>query len=146
MACATSPESVDRLIAEVCGMHHKRARALLEALGLYRGQPRLLSALWKEEGLTHSELAERTRVSPATISKMIQRMEKAGFLERRADDEDQRVSRVYLTNAGRAVQDRVDAAFAQLQRETLAGFDDEERKLLRGFLLRIRDNLVRVKE
>ena len=146
MACATSPDSVDRLIGEVCGMHHKRAHALLEALGLYRGQPRLLFALWQEEGLTHSELADRTRVRPATISKMVQRMEKAGFLQRRADDEDQRVSRVYLTDAGRGVQDRVDAAFAQLERETLAGFDDEESELLRGFLVRIRDNLVKVKE
>jgi DNA-binding MarR family transcriptional regulator len=119
---------------------------LLEALGLYRGQPRLLFALWEEEGLTHSELAARTHVRAATISKMVQRMEKAGFLERRADEEDQRVSRVYLTDAGRAVQDRVGAAFAQLERETLAGFNDDERELLRAFLVRIRDNLKKVKE
>jgi DNA-binding MarR family transcriptional regulator len=127
-------------------MHHKRAHTLLEALGLYRGQPRLLFALWKEEGLTHSELAERTRVRPATISKMVQRMEKAGFLQRRADDEDQRVSRVFLTDAGREVRDRVDAAFEQLERETLAGFDDDECELLRGLLVRIGDNLAKAKE
>jgi len=137
---------VDRLIGEVCHMHHKRARSLLEELGLYRGQPPLLFALWKKEGLTHSELAERTRVRPATISKMIQRMEKAGFLQRRADDEDQRVSRVYLTDAGREIRGRVDTAFEQLQRETLFGFDDDECELLRGFLVRIRDNLVKAKE
>ena len=142
----TEAVSVDRLIGEVCHRHHKRARSLLEALGLYRGQPRLLFALWEKEGLTHSELATRTNVRPATISKMIQRMERAGFLERRADQEDQRVSRVYLTDVGRAIQDRVDAAFGQLERETLAGFDDGERELLRGFLIRIRDNLKKVKE
>jgi DNA-binding MarR family transcriptional regulator len=142
MARATPVQSVDRLIGEVCRLHHKRAHALLEALGLYRGQPRVLFALWNEEGLTHSDLAEHMRVSAATISKMVQRMEKTGFLVRRADDEDQRISRVYLTDAGRAVRDRVDAAFGQLGQETLAGFSDDECELLRGFLARIRDNLV----
>jgi DNA-binding MarR family transcriptional regulator len=133
--------SVDRLLGEICRMHHSRAHALLEELGLYRGQPRLLFALWKQEGQTHSELAERAHVRPATISKMIQRMEKTGFLERRADEQDQRVSRVYLTEAGHAVQDCVDVAFRQLEAETLAGFSDEECVLLRRFLGRIRDNL-----
>jgi DNA-binding MarR family transcriptional regulator len=137
----SEPGSVDLLLGEVCRMHHGRARALLDSLGLYRGQPRVLFALWEREGQTHSELAERARVSAATISKMIQRMEKAGFLERRADEQDQRVSRVYLTEAGRAVQDRVDAAFQQLEAEVLAGFSDEECVLLRQFLGRIRDNL-----
>jgi DNA-binding MarR family transcriptional regulator len=125
-------------------MHHGRVRALLESLGLYRGQPRVLFALWEREGQTHSELAQRTHVSAATISKMIQRMEKAGFLERRADEQDQRVSRVYLTESGRAVQDRVSAASQQLEEEALAGFSDEDRALLQRFLVRIRDNLAQV--
>jgi DNA-binding MarR family transcriptional regulator len=133
--------SVDLLLGEISRMHHGRVRALLESLGLYRGQPRVLFALWEREGQTHSELAQRTHVSAATISKMVQRMEKAGFLERRADERDQRVSRVYLTETGRAVQDRVSAASQQLEEEALAGFSDEECALIRQFLGQIRDNL-----
>jgi DNA-binding MarR family transcriptional regulator len=105
----------------------------------------VLFALWEREGQTHSELAQGAHVSAATISKMIQRMEKAGFLERRADEQDQRVSRVYLAESGRAVQDRVNAAFQQLEEEALAGFSDEECVLIRQFLGRIRDNLARAR-
>jgi DNA-binding MarR family transcriptional regulator len=139
------PGSVDLLLGEICRMNHGRVRALLESLGLYRGQPPVLFALWEREGQTHSELAEHAHVSAATISKMIQRMEKAGFLERRSDEQDQRVSRVYLTEAGRDVQGRVDAAFQQIEEEALVGFSDEDCVLLRQFLIRMRDNLARVK-
>ncbi len=144
MSQPTSPESLDHLLAQVCKLHHARAHALLEALGLYRGQPPVLFALWEQEGLAHTELARRLRVTPATITKMIQRMEKAGFVERRPDPEDQRISRVYLTDAGRAIEPRVKQVWHTLESETFDGFTSDERILLRGFLLQVRENLVRV--
>ena len=137
---------LDALIAQVCRRHHRRAHALLESLGLYHGQPRLLHVLWDQEGCTHSELAERIHVRPATITKMLSRMEEAGFVERRKDPEDHRVSRVYLTAAGRDIQERVHQVWQQLEREALAGFTANERTMLHGFLTRIRDNFDGVNE
>jgi len=75
---------------------------------------------------------------------MLQRMEKAGFVERRPDPDDQRVSRVYLTEAGRAVRADVQQVWRQLEEEAFAGFTLEERVLLRRFLLHVRENLRRV--
>ena len=138
------PNTLDFLLAQICHQHHFRANALLEAIGLYRGQPPVLFALWEQEGLTHTELAERLHNTPATITKMLQRMEKAGFVQRRADANDQRVSRVYLTEAGRAIQARVQAVWDTMEAETFAGFTDEERLLLRAFLQHIRQNLIEV--
>lgn len=135
-------ESIDFLLAQVCRLHRSRARALLEEFGLFRGQPPLLFALWEEEGLTHSKLAEHLHVQPATITKMIKRMERAGFIERNQDAEDQRVSRVYLTDAGRNIRDAVEGVLRQLEEQTFAGFSSEERALLSQFLLRIRHNLM----
>lgn len=134
---------LDALIAQVCRRHHRRAHDLLESLGLYRGQPRLLHVLWDQEGCTHSELAERIHVRPSTITKMLSRMEEAGFVERRKDPEDHRVSRVYLTAAGRDIQERVHQVWQQLEREALDGFAADERATLHGFLTRIRDNFDR---
>jgi DNA-binding MarR family transcriptional regulator len=134
-------ESMDFLLAQVCRLHHSRARTLLEEFGLFRGQPPLLFALWEEEGLTHSDLAERLQVQPATITKMIKRMERAGFVERSQDTEDQRVSRVCLTDVGRNIRDAVEGVLRELEEQTFAGFSSEERALLNRFLLRIRDNL-----
>jgi DNA-binding MarR family transcriptional regulator len=136
-------ESIDYLLAQVCHLHHFRARALLSAIGLHRGQPGVLRALREQEGLTHSALAARLHVRPATITKMIQRMERAGFVERKPDLEDQRVSRVYLTDAGRAIQAQVQQTMQILEDESFAGFTLEERIQLRRCLRQICDNLVR---
>ena len=136
--------TLDFSLAQVCHHHHFRTNTLLEAIGLYRGQPPVLFALWDQEGLTHTELAERLQNTPATITKMIQRMEKAGFVQRRPDANDQRVSRVYLTEAGRAIQARLQAIWDTMEAETFAGLSDEERLLLRRFLQHIRQNLVQV--
>jgi DNA-binding MarR family transcriptional regulator len=117
---------------------------LFEELGLYRGQYWLLRAWWEQDGLTHTELSERARVRPATISKTMDRMEKAGFVVRKPDADDQRVSRVFLTVAGRALQEGVDQMWNQLEAETFAGFTSQEEILLRRFLQQMRDNLARV--
>lgn len=135
--------SMDFLLAQVCHLHRSRAHQLLEALGLYRGQPPVLFALWEQEGLTHTELAERLQNTPSTISKMLRRMERAGFVVRRPDAVDQRVSRVYLTEAGRAIREDVQAVFRTTEAETFDGLTPEERSLLRRFLLQLRDNLQR---
>jgi DNA-binding MarR family transcriptional regulator len=143
MSQPTEPESIDRLLGQICKLHYFRAFELLEKIGLYRGQPPMLRALSEEEGLTHSELAAHLHVTPATITKMIKRMEKAGFVERRPDLEDQRISRVYLTQAGRAIQADMQQTLQTLEKETFAGFTLQEHVLLRRFFLQIRDNLVR---
>ena len=146
MCPSTDKESINFLLAQVCKLHHARAHALLEELGLYRGQPPVLHALWDQEGLTHGELAERLHVQPATITKMIQRMEKAGFVQRRSDLKDERISRVYLTDAGHSIQNRVRRVWAVMEAETFAGLDTEERDVLYGLFLRIRENLIRTSQ
>lgn len=144
MHLPTELESLDFLLAQVSRLHYTRAHTLLEAIGLYRGQPPVLRTLWEQEGLTHTELAERLHLTPATITKMLQRMEKTGFVTRQADATDQRVSRVYLTAAGRAIQSQVQAVWHTMEQETFAGFTQEERDILRRFLGHIRENLRRV--
>ena len=139
-----SPETqtLDALLAQVSHLHHYRAHESLDILGLYRGQPPVLFALWDQDGLTHSELAEKLEITPATVTRMIQRMEKTGFVQRKPDAKDeQRISRVYLTEAGRAVHAKLQSVRDRMEVENFAGFNDEERAMLRSFLLRIRENL-----
>jgi len=131
------------LLAQVCKRKRVRAHALLEELRLGRGQPFVLSVLWDKEGISHSELAETLDVQPATVTNMLKRMEKAGFVERRQDAEDQRVSRVYLTDAGRDVRGAVERVWHGLEEQTFAGFTLEERVLFRRLLLQIHQNLNR---
>lgn len=137
----STPPETGRLIAELCRAHHARAGDLFRRLGLHRGQPGILRLLWEVDGRTHSELAAALHVQPATVTNMLNRMVEAGFVTRRPDPDDQRVSRVYLADAGMAVRDEVLSAMRRLDAEALAGFSDDERAALRSFLQRLRDNL-----
>ena len=136
-------ESLDLLLTRVCRLHYGRAHALLERIGLHRGQPPVLHVLWEHEGISQTELAERLHVTPATISNMVHRMEKAGFVTRHTPEEDQRVSLVSLTDKGRAVKQQVRAVWRTMEAETFAGYSEEERALVRRYLERVVDNLVR---
>jgi DNA-binding MarR family transcriptional regulator len=136
--------TLNRLMWQVCRLHHGRASTRLEALGLYRGQPPLLHIVAHNEGLSHSDIAARMHVSPATVSKMISRMEKNGILLTRQDTVDQRVSRVYLNEGGRALLRASEEQMQQLEAEAFAGFEPAERELVRDYLARVRDNLLAV--
>jgi len=142
MAGKTEPQALDRLLGQICRLHHARAHTLLEALGLYRGQPPLLWALVADPGLAHSELAARLHVTPATISKMVSRMEKLGILETRDDLEDQRISRVYLTAAGLALHEEASRVAERLGAEVFVDFSDGELLQLEAFLRRMLANLM----
>jgi DNA-binding MarR family transcriptional regulator len=130
-----------RLMMQAMKLHRGEIHDLLEQLGLYRGQAFILSALWVEEGLPQSELAARTWVQPATMTTALQRMEQSGLVIRRPDPDDQRVSRVYLTAAGRALEAPVKASFEELEKKTFAGLSPDERAQLRELLHRIIGNL-----
>ncbi|WP_219469387.1 MarR family winged helix-turn-helix transcriptional regulator [Nonomuraea rhizosphaerae] len=124
--------------ALIIAMKQKRHRmaAAMAPLGLHVGQEFLLNKLWHEDGLTQSELIARLGVEPPTVTKTIQRLERAGFLRRSRDADRPRVSRVWLTDAGRALREPVERIWAELDEELVNGLGEEERELLAGVLER----------
>ena len=144
MSQAQDSDSLNYLLTQVCKLHYAQSHGLLEQIGLYRGQPPVLEALWRQEGLTHGDLAQQLHVQPATITKMVQRMERTGFVVRQRDTEDERVSRVYLTAKGRAIQADLEHVLHTIETRTYAGFSAEERELLGLFFARMRGNLMQM--
>jgi DNA-binding MarR family transcriptional regulator len=130
-----------RLLANICRLHATRSDQLLEQIGLYRGQAILLLILSGQDGRTHTEIAQELHISPAATTKIIQRLEKMEFLQRRPDPSDERLSRVYLLEGGRAVIQQIKDSFRQLDRATTASFTSEEQEILRDLLIRIFINL-----
>jgi DNA-binding MarR family transcriptional regulator len=134
-------EELGYLLVEVSKLHRAHAHVALEELGMYRGQNFVLIALSEQEGLAQSELAEKLLVTPPTISNSLERMETAGWIVRRPDPDDRRISRVYLTEAGCALRDAVSSLWHDLEVQTFAGLTLEQRASLWQMLLKIRDNL-----
>lgn len=141
MADERAAEEIGHLLDRVCEHKHRRMHEMLEGLGLYRGQPFVLRALWAQDGMPQSELAGQLDRCPATITKMIQRMEKAGFVERKPDPSDERLSRVYLTDAGRNIQSAVREVWRAFDEQAFEGFGQEELALLGGLLAHICRNI-----
>lgn len=139
-------EPLGHSLSRICRLTHARMYALSGEIGLHRGQSLVLKALWGQDGLTHSELSNLLHVTPATMTNMIKRMEKSGLLERRADDYDQRVSHVYLTDAGNAIQTQVKKMWTGFEAQVFQGFSGEERDALRQAFERIQANLLRLDE
>ncbi len=134
-------DTLDFLIAQVCHTHYSRMIQLLEGLGLYRGQPIVIDILWEKEGITQVELARKMKNSSATVTKMLQRMEKAGFVQRKLDPKDQRISRVYLTDAGRDIKKEIELIHARMENEAFQNFTEEERQIFRSYLIRLLVNM-----
>jgi DNA-binding MarR family transcriptional regulator len=84
--------------------------------GVRVGQNLLLEVLWDTDGLTPGELAARLHVAKPTVVKSATRMEATGLLERRRDQHDARLVRLWLTPHGRDVRSAIEA-----ERDALAG-------------------------
>ena len=118
-----------------------RASRMLAEVGLHVGQEMLLQFLWQEDKLTQTELADRLRIQLATVNKMIQRMERAGWVTKCGDEHDGRVSRVQLTPQGSDLQAATEQVWEQLEQRALANLTQEERGTLRQLLHKIDENL-----
>jgi DNA-binding MarR family transcriptional regulator len=141
MSEKSNSDSISYLLVQACKAHRALAEKLWSEIGLHVGQDMVLRQLWPAEGCTQSELADRLCIQPATVTKMLQRMEQTKLIQRRGDPEDQRVSRVYLTDQGRALLEPYEEAWAKLEDYTIKGLSLEERVLLRRLLMQVHDNL-----
>ncbi len=128
-------------VLQVHKAHRSRADAAFNKLGIHTGQEMILLQLWIEEGIPQSQLAASMEVEPPTATKMLQRMERAGLIERRQDPGDARISRVYLTERGRALELPVLEVWKQLEVQTVAGLSLTEQALLHRLLMQILTNL-----
>lgn len=136
------PETLGFLLAQICRGHRGKAQERLSQIGLHTGQEMFLLRLWRKDGQTQTELADEICIQPATITRMIDRLTKEGLVERQEDAEDRRVSRVYLTEAGRALRQPVEDIWHELEQESFANLTLDEQVLLRRLLLQVRENVV----
>ncbi len=142
----SASEPLGHLLSRICRLTHARMYTLVGQIGLHRGQSLVLKSLWGQDGLTNSELADLLFVRPATMTNMIKRMEKIGLVERRPDTEDQRMSRVYLTEAGYEIQEPVRQVWMDFEAQVFQGFDPDELAALRCSFEQIQSNLMQLDE
>ncbi len=131
--------TVGQLLSQVCRMTGHRLKCHMEQIGLHKGQGFALVHLWHDDGIPQHELARAMHLSPASVSNMLQRMERDGWIRRKRDPDDQRVVRVFITEKAKKMRREAGAAFRQVEDEFSAVYTDEERVTLHRLLLKLHD-------
>lgn len=109
--------------------------------GLYAGQDGVILALAENGGLTAGVLAMRLGVKAPTMTRTIGRLEAQGFVERRPDDGDGRLTVVHLTETGRQSVDLIALACRTSEAQAVTGLSDKEIRTLFKLLRAVDSNL-----
>jgi DNA-binding MarR family transcriptional regulator len=139
----TTEESVQDVFFQAVRIAFARSHMLLGEKGIHPGQQHLLIKLFKANGQSQKDLAKNMRVKPATITVMLTRMEKSGLIERKKDDNDQRITRIFITEKGQEVCEEAKKIANQVEEECFENFTIEEKVVFRRLLMQIRDNLTK---
>jgi MarR family transcriptional regulator for hemolysin len=111
--------------------------------GVTGAQWRVLLRLGRESNLRQVELADRLDIEPITLCRIIDRLEQAGFVERRRDPADRRAWRVILTAKAGPLLESLRHLATELGDEAFDGVEPAQLDALRSALAKIRDNLSR---
>lgn len=128
-------------LAKTIAAHKNALAPYLAAAGLSPGQPKVLSYLVRFGRCKQRDLAEYYHIEPATVSRILQMMQKKGFVNRTEDETDKRAATVEITPKGQAAWQQVQAGFAQVEAVELTGFSEEETAAFRAFLSHMHKNL-----
>lgn len=104
-------------------------------------QGRILYVLWQEDHLPIMEISRRTGLAKTTLTSMLDRMEKRGFLTREVDPADRRQVRLILTEKMKALNGRYEDVSGQMSEIFYQGFTEEEIVKFEEQLHRIIKNL-----
>lgn len=134
---SVAPEGVDQLSFEVfralMNTLKLNGRLLMRTMAGHGGHPGQAGCLWAlgaREGLSQRELAEMVHLAPPTVTAMLQKMEKAGLIERWDDEEDQRITRIRLTETGRVLDHDLRAAHGEYIAATIGSMSEHDRREL----------------
>ncbi len=109
--------------------------------GITRAQWAVLVRLDRFEGLKQSELAEMLDLQPITLTRLLDRLCESGLIERRADPNDRRAKRLFLTAAARPLLERLGDLGDELMGTALAGVDREAVEKMVALLATVKENL-----
>ncbi len=126
------PRSLNRefaiILKDVARMLRTYADHKGSQFGITHAQWVVLVRLDRFEGLKQSELAEMLDLQPITLTRLLDKLCEGGLIERRADPNDRRAKRLYLTPAARPMLERLGDLGEELMATALAGVERESRR------------------
>jgi len=136
-------ENIGTLLAQVSRLLRRSFDERARGIGVTRPQWQVLSLLKIHAGSNQGSLAELLEVEPITLGRMIDRLQEAELVERRADPTDRRAWRIFLTDKGEGLLDKLRPFGLDTLTQALEGVSEAERDQFMATLARVRSNLSR---
>lgn len=137
----TEDISFGYLLNDVTLLFRKHFDRRAVKFGLTRAQWRATKMLCHREGLRQTELAEYLEMEPIAVGRVIDRLQAAGFVERRPDPRDRRAWRLYPTEQARSVTGDMEEIGRGLRRDATVDISYAELEQALAVMTRIKDNL-----
>jgi DNA-binding MarR family transcriptional regulator len=133
-------ESIGRLMRQIMSTMASQVDRELAPLGLTEAQWMPLLKLHLALASTSTELARECRTDAGATTRMIDRLEEKGFIQRTRSEQDRRVVNLELTAEGRGTAQHIPAVLCKVQNELLNGFTQAEFDTLKSLLRRMLAN------
>ncbi len=117
-----------------------------KAIEINPAQGRVMFPLWLQDNLSFHELVERTSLSKATLSHLLNNLEKTGHIKRVPSEEDKRTVNVILTKKDNQLQDKYIQVSNKMTKLFYNGFSEEEIDEIEDYLRRLLNNLISFNE
>jgi MarR family transcriptional regulator, transcriptional regulator for hemolysin len=128
-------------LAEVQRLLRAYADKQASRYGITRAQWAVLVKVERKEGMKQSELAEMMEMQPITLTRLLDRLCAHGLIERRGDDTDRRVNRLYLRKAARPLLGKLSGLRSEVTATALEGINPADAHRLVAQLERIKENV-----
>lgn len=113
----------------------------MKVLGLTRSQWWVLTHLYRNDGVTQSELADILEIEKPTLGRLLDRLASNGWIRREEHAQDRRAKRVCLTEEVKPAMKAMREAAAELRRDALAGLTPEQQTQFVDTLIAVKANL-----
>ena len=133
--------SLGFLMNDVTRLMRRSFNRRAQALGLTQAQWRAIAQLSRHEGIRQAALADILEVQPITLGRLIDRLQEAGLVERRADPTDRRAVQLYLTTKAEPVVQQICTFAREVQEQAMAGLSEERRDALLDALKHLKSHL-----
>jgi Transcriptional regulators len=131
-------ETLTFQLSQIANFQRTQMEKFMSETGVHAGQVFVLISLWETDGQTQAELVKNLQVSPPTVYNMVVRLSDSGFVEMRRCSRDARVMRVFLTEKGRSVKDRVEEQWSKLEDFLFSDLTETERLMFSLLLSKVR--------
>jgi DNA-binding MarR family transcriptional regulator len=130
------------LVHDVSRLRRSVVDRVLKPLGVTRSQWWVLAFLYRADGMSQVALAEELDLGKVALGGLIDRLERTGLVSRRADQDDRRIKRVFLTKKSHALISEIRSSVSDTEKIILEDINDGDLRATVRALRKMKENLI----